>query len=933
LSLHREQDGDPNVLSMAELTARLELTLFEREAPLAAVEATVEAARRGEYSVVFLIGEAGLGKTSLIGRAKSAARGLAVGWAEGAASEAALPFGLLSQALAPLSDLGAVPGLGSADLRASLYQRCARALRGTCQAHPFVLLIDDLHWADPDSLSLLAFLLRRLGGNALGVVAALRPWPRDAADLAEELAASGQAGIQRLAPLGGRTAAQVLERAAQRQLAPDELEALLSSCAGNPFLLTQAGAAVHAGTSSGPASSASTPSNRLVSRFSGLAPDVLQVARTASVAGIRFWPRLVSAMTGVGDAKVSSALGVLISAGLARAQADGQVEFAHPLFAQALYESVEQPERSRLHAAALRGLLVMGEDPAKAAAHALSGHLMGDKTAIEVLGVAGRNALAAGALDSAVKYLAAAVELAGNRAAPRLLLELAEADLATGRPERAKEACLRALEQAANRDERIDAMVMLARIAYSVDDLEVVRVRYTEAVEAAEGGERLAEVLAPAVMVLSKVIGPRAVSPWVERLRGLRAHVPMPLRTEVELAWGTAVALAGEPEGTDAIRAALGPANLASVMRSASPTAFLMMLAAAFDSRLFVERFDEADELFATAWEMAGRYGALMTLAMLALIHAAGDWWRGRLVRSHKTLDKMAGIGAAAGYPEAKEQWGIILAMLAVEEGDVATALSETGKAELLASAQFPWFRTQLWRIQAELALDAGHTSEAVRLAREMRDLDERLGVLEPCWAPWADTAMVAFLRAGLLGEALALVEHLDKVTQRLPCRWPRSVAALGRAGLAEARGALEEAEHHHRQAVDILEGIDLPIRRARARLIYGRFLRRNRQPALARAPLAQAIEESEACGGARLAAQAWTELKASGGRRPRQSSKQLSTQERSVTALAIEGATNEEIANRLFISIKTVEHHLTSAYSKLGIRSRRELPRHLKAT
>ena len=383
-----------------------------------------------------------------------------------------------------------------------------------------MLLIDDLHWADPDSLSLLAFLLRRLGGSALGVIAALRPWPREAADLAQELAAVGQAGIQRLTPLGAHNAAQVLERAAHRKLAPAELEPLLASCAGNPFLLTQAGVAAGPGRGDGQAHPRSTPNNRLVARFSGLHPEVLQVAEAASVAGIRFRPRLVAAMTGADDAKVSSALWSLISAGLARAHGDGQVEFAHPLFAQALYESVEQPDRSRLHAAALRGLLVMGEDPAKAAAHALSGQLVGDQTAIEVLEVAGRGALAAGALDSAVKYLAAAVELAGHRAAPRLLLELAEADLATGRPERAKEACLRALERAPNGDDRVDALVMLARIANSVDDLEAARLRYTEAVEAAEGGERLVEVLAPAVMVLSKVIGPRAVSPWVERLRG-----------------------------------------------------------------------------------------------------------------------------------------------------------------------------------------------------------------------------------------------------------------------------------------------------------------------------------------------------------------------------------------------------------------------------
>lgn len=917
---------------MAQWGTASDVVLLERDSALAAVEATVEAARGKKYSVLFLIGDAGLGKTSLIARANSAAGGLEIGWAEGVASETALPFGLMSQALAPLGEPEAIPGLGSADLRASLYWRCARALRETCQAHPFLLLIDDLHWADADSLSLLSFLLRRLGGSALGVIAALRPWPCDAAVLAEELAALGLACIQRLAPLGGQAGAQVLERAAQRQLAPDELEPLLASCAGNPFLLTQAGAAAQTGTSTDRSGSASIRNDRLVARFSGLTPEVLRVAKTASVAGVRFWPRLVSAMIGVDDAKVSPALGVLISAGLARPQPDGQIEFAHPLFAEALYDSVGQPERSRLHAAALRGLLALGADPAKAAAHALSGHLVGDQMAIEVLHVAGRRALATGALDSAVKYLAAAVELAGNRAAPGLLLRLAEAALATGNPAQAKEACTRALEQAANGDDRIDALMTLARIANSVDDLETVRLRYTEAVEVAEGTARQVEVLAPAVMVLSKVVGPRALSSWVERLRELRAQVPMPLRTEVELAWGTAAALVGEPEGTEAIRAALGPSNLAAVMRSSSPTVYLVMLAAALDSRLFVERFDEADELFATAWEMAERHGAVMTMSMLAVIQAAGDWWRGRLVRSHRALDEMARIGAAGGNPEGEEQWTILLAMLAVEEGDVATAASEAGKAELLPSAQFPWFRTQLWRIQAELALDAGHTSEAVRIAREMRDFDERLGVLEPCWAPWADTAIVAFLRSGLLDEAQALVEHLDKVTQTLPCRWPRSVAAIGRAGLAEARGDLGEAEHHHRQAIHILDGVDLPLRRARALLTYGRFLRRNHQSALARRPLSEAMQESEACGGFRFAAQARTELKASGGRRPRQSPKQLSTQERSVAVLAMEGATNEEISNRLFISVKTVEHHLTSAYAKLGIRSRKELAKRVQA-
>ena len=197
------------------------------------------------------------------------------------------------------------------------------------------------------------------------------------------------------------------------------------------------------------------------------------------------------------------------------------------------------------------------------------------------------------------------------------------------------------------------------------------------------------------------------------------------------------------------------------MIRSAAPTAFPLMLAAAFDSRLFVEQFDEADELFAAAWETAERQGALMTLTQLAIIQAAGYWWRGRLAAAHRLLDEMAEIDAAAGRPEAKEQWGIILAMMLVEEGETAAALHEVDKAERLASAGSPWFRTQLWRIRAEVALDAGRTSDAVQLARQMRDMHERLGVLEPCWAPWADTAMVAFLRSGLLDEAQALVGAL----------------------------------------------------------------------------------------------------------------------------------------------------------------------------
>ena len=337
----------PGLTSLADL--------FEREAALEAVNATVEATRRGDRSTLFLSGEAGLGKTSLIAHARGVAAGLSIGWAEGVAAETVLPFGLLGQALGPLGAFGGVEatlGLDSAQVRVSVYHRCTRALQGLCTAQPRLLLIDDLHWADSDSLGLLSFLLRRLRDQPLGIIAAMRPWPSEATALAEELEAAGQASVERLSPLGGASAEQVAQRAAGRELYPAELEQLLASCRGNPFLLTQAGAATRA--RAGSVARGGNPTRQLVARFAGFPPSVLVVAKAASVAGIRFWPRLVGAVAAVDDSTVSFALGALIRAGLAHAQPDGQVEFAHPLFAQALYESIEQPERSRLHGLAMR---------------------------------------------------------------------------------------------------------------------------------------------------------------------------------------------------------------------------------------------------------------------------------------------------------------------------------------------------------------------------------------------------------------------------------------------------------------------------------------------------------------------------------------------------------------------------------------------------
>jgi DNA-binding CsgD family transcriptional regulator len=153
---------------------------------------------------------------------------------------------------------------------------------------------------------------------------------------------------------------------------------------------------------------------------------------------------------------------------------------------------------------------------------------------------------------------------------------------------------------------------------------------------------------------------------------------------------------------------------------------------------------------------------------------------------------------------------------------------------------------------------------------------------------------------------------------------------ALGRAlrVLGEAKG--ERGLDHLREAVEVLERSTARLERAKALTSLGVALRHARRPTEARDPLRRALELADACGAGPLAEFTRSELYASGAR-PRTEAVSgtgaLTASERRVADLAAEGNSNRDIAQTLFVTPKTVEVHLSNAYRKLGIRSRRELP------
>ena len=145
----------------------------------------------------------------------------------------------------------------------------------------------------------------------------------------------------------------------------------------------------------------------------------------------------------------------------------------------------------------------------------------------------------------------------------------------------------------------------------------------------------------------------------------------------------------------------------------------------------------------------------------------------------------------------------------------------------------------------------------------------------------------------------------------------------------AEALAWLEEA-------AALLDGSTARLEQAKALTALGRALRADRRPSEAREPLQRAVELAEACGAGRIGEVARAELAASGAR-PRRTALSgvaaLTPSEERVARLAADGMTNREVAQQLFVTPKTVEVHLSNAYRKLGIRSRRELADALAAT
>lgn len=902
--------------------------LLERGSALAAVDALIDGVGAGVGGTLFVAGDAGAGKTSILAAARVRAAGLRTGAGRGSVAEAILPFGILEQALSGVgegSPLDGTPGeAGAVDARAARFHATVRWLQAAASSRPTLLVLDDLHWADGDSLALLGVVCRRLSGHPLAIVAAMRPHPQAALGMAHALAADGLAHVETLAPLSEAAASELVRRLVDAPVDEDALWQANQLCAGNPLLLEEAARVLGAGGTLPQAGGARPVGALVLSRLVAGDADALRYGRSAAVLGITFRPALAGELAGMETGHADAVLESLCRTGLVRDAGGGRGEFVHPLFRQALLDSLDGPVRVRLHARAFHLLLARGATPGEAAEHAVAGHLDGDPEAIRTLEVAGSEALRLGAGSTAAQHLGSAVRLAGVRAAAATRVALAEALLLSGEEAEVAGLCDGVLvDPSAAPADRAAALAVLGRAAFRRGDHAASTERYSAALRIVEGVDPVlpVEILLDLSSVAFFAAGPGAALPLAARARALAAGCGPATQAIAECAWGFAAFATGDPSGLQAT------ARGARVVEEQGLTARAASIAWHGCTAALAGRDDEA----IGALSLARRWAEFGDPAIRALIVATAaeiEARTGELARARSSAGEAAAY--AEGVPMAEHYVGTVRAALLLDLGDTEGGDALAGRLEAAMAGEegdgLARLRLHLLRLRRQRRSAQVEAAAATALALET--LAAGLGVHEPCLAPWARDAVAAHLAAGRRGDAERIADWLEAQGSRLDCPWSSAAGWAARAALCERAGDIDGAIGAHEEGLRILERARMPLERSRSLADLGALLRRAGRIAPAREALAAAVRLAEDAGAAGVAARPLEELRLAGGRRrpERPADDRLTPAELRVARLAAQGSTNAEIASLLFLSVKTVDTHLQHVYGKLGITSRRAL-------
>lgn len=948
---------------MGQRNTRGRNPLLERDSELAAVDEALRgiggvdedgAATPGgpRGTLLAFAGHAGIGKTSLLAevRRRAAARGCTVLSARGGDQEQRVAFHVARQLLQP--QLAGEPEDGLRTTLGGWYAIVGPAL-GLCAAAegappdqqglrdgldwvlthlairraPMVLVLDDAHWADAESLRWLAAFASRVEDLPLLLAVAYRPdeLPAHAQSFKDLPGRAGRRPLD-LEPLSAAAVARLV----RGMLGPRADDVFCHECwavtAGNPFEAVELTAKVRDRgldpTGSGARLlrdlAAAVKGSGLVARLERLGTSTVRFAWACAVLGIDIPPALAAAVAGLGREEAADAADALRGARILTGV--DTLEFAHPLIATAVYRAVPGGVRVALHGRAAWCVVDAGLGPAAAARHLLETHPEGDAWVVQQLRAAARETLRAGAPDAARRYLARALREPppfDERAA--VLYELGCASLLT-EPATTVNHLRAALEEPltdselrhhivyrlsqvlAHSDRLTEASDTLARESRTTADprvrLRMVAEQFMwDAFRADEPGhparsrrlERLADRLRGRDLTERYIIGLRA---WDATLRGEPA--PVVLRhAERALAGGLGWA---EPDRGFEVP---------------------VLVALTF---MYADRPGRAEELFAAGiadFERQGWHGAHLSFAYTLLAYLR--FRRGRLaeaedfVRAGLRLAERVGPGTPAHWYAVGILIEILLARGRTCEA-AATAEEYAFGRPFPAAVVFP--DAQI--VHGELLLARGCPKEAAaELAAAGRRLDPR-GIRNPSWCPWQlHLARAEYADA----PERALATAYDAVYRARRFGTPSAIGQALRAAADVSTGAARRKLLE--EAVDHLERSPAAYELACAMVALGAETRRTGGcPQEAADHLYRGLEAAAQCGADGLAETARGELTAA-GLRPRKvpgtGTDTLTARERTAAALAARGRGTALIAAELSTDEPAVVRLLSAVYRKVG--------------
>jgi DNA-binding CsgD family transcriptional regulator/tetratricopeptide (TPR) repeat protein len=944
--------------------------LVGRVDALRLVDKTLDRAGKGAFQLLELVGEPGVGKSRLLAEAVAAARGKAMLTLVGRASEFErdAPLAALADALddhlETLSErqlsrlteserrlLGSVFAGLSTDAAAEpadryrLFRAVRNLLELLAESGGLMLVLDDVHWADESSVELVDHLLRHAPRGRIVVAVAYRPG-QASPQLSAALALAQPTRRVRL------EVAPLTEQETDELLGPDvnrtRRQALYEASGGNPFYLEALSRMTNPHVPSPRDSEAfasmtaevpETVRAALLLELASLSHIGQLVAKAAAVVGDEFEPAAVAAAGEIAETEALNALDELVARDVVRPDA-ARFRFRHPLVRHAAYASAKAGWRTGAHARAAHFLRGKGAQPQMLAHHVVNSAPFGDLASVIELASAAQ-AVVSRAPATAANWLGNALRLLPDNEATRpircnLLLALANAQLSSGQLREGRETAREALQQLPAED--LARRAIAARLCATMERMLGSReaAKAVLLTELRKLPDPLVVEAAPLYLRLAvEYVGTGQAAECARMLAqmGKLDHLD-PATAFAAAGLGLMPAyIAGDLPGAldllDEVDRLMAQLTVAEITPWMDVTAWLCW------GELMVGRHAQALIRLDRVIEIARLTGQQFVLAYLLAAKAFALGRLGRLAEAAPVAEEACDVARLVGSDEAQTMALTAQALILAWAGEYPAALkaaSEGARRNQQPSKVY-------WSVLAGCArslvliysrdLTAGRPAvEAACEAFESGGVRDETLLLICLEAMAHAEAIAGNPSAGLpLADRADAIRHPDHEVNVAVADLIRAHAVSGTDPTASAKLALQSA--------DTLASLDYRLEEGRARLRAGQSLAASGDRAAGLRQLAIAAELFATSGARGLHAQAAEAQRRLGQRVPvpRMGRRQelpfgLSAREFEVARLVVEGRTNAQIAERLSLSLRTVETHLTRVFGKTGVPARGGLGR-----